>query len=102
MCIKYQPIWSPSQGSKWVTNPFLAIHKKTVQFQGKLFTSRFLQAAVAGSILGIYFLRKFRSTVAPDSVAEPKLFVSATICLGPSSGFGSDLLKVSAPEPAKT
>jgi hypothetical protein len=40
--------------------------KKTVQFQGKLFTSSFLQAAVAGSILGIDFLRKFKVTVVPD------------------------------------
>jgi hypothetical protein len=30
--------------------------KKTVQFQGKLFTSTFLQAAVASPILGIDFL----------------------------------------------
>ncbi len=29
--------------------------QKTVQFQGKLFTSTFLQAAVAGPILGIDF-----------------------------------------------
>jgi hypothetical protein len=29
--------------------------KKTVQFQGKLFASSFLQAAVAGPILGIDF-----------------------------------------------
>jgi hypothetical protein len=29
--------------------------KKTVQFQGKLFTSTFLQAAVAGPILGMTF-----------------------------------------------
>jgi hypothetical protein len=40
--------------------------KKTVQFQGKLFTSSFLQAAVAGPILGIDFLRKFKVTVSPD------------------------------------
>ncbi len=39
---------------------------KTVQFQGKLFTSSFLQAAVAGPILGIDFLRKFKVTVSPD------------------------------------
>jgi hypothetical protein len=37
--------------------------KKTVQFQGKFFTSTFLQAAVAGPILGIDFLRKFKVTV---------------------------------------
>jgi hypothetical protein len=29
--------------------------KKTVRFQGKLFTSTFLQAAVAGPVLGIEF-----------------------------------------------
>jgi hypothetical protein len=37
---------------------------KTVQFQGKLFTAKFLRAVVAGLILGIDFLRKFRITVA--------------------------------------
>jgi hypothetical protein len=40
--------------------------QKTVQFQGKLFTSTFLQAAVAGPILGIDFLRKFKVTVSPE------------------------------------
>jgi hypothetical protein len=40
--------------------------QKTVQFQGKLFTSSFLQAAVAAPILGINFLRKFKVTVAPE------------------------------------
>jgi hypothetical protein len=40
--------------------------KKTVQFQGKLFTSTFLQAAVAGPILGIDFLRKFKVIVSPE------------------------------------
>jgi hypothetical protein len=40
---------------------------KTVQFQGKLFTAKFLQAAVAGPILGIDSLRKFRITVAPET-----------------------------------
>jgi hypothetical protein len=38
-----------------------------VQFQGKLFTSTFLQAAVAGPFLGIVdFLRKFKVTVSPE------------------------------------
>jgi hypothetical protein len=37
--------------------------QKTVQIQGKFFTSSFLQAAVAGPILGIGFLRKFKVTV---------------------------------------
>ncbi len=40
--------------------------KKTVQFQGKLFTSSFLQAAAAGPILGIDFLRKFKVRVSPE------------------------------------
>jgi hypothetical protein len=40
--------------------------KKTMQFQGKFFTSGFLQAAVAGPILGIDFLRKFKVTVVPE------------------------------------
>jgi hypothetical protein len=35
---------------------------ETVQFQGKLFTAKFLQEAVADPILGIHFLRKFRIT----------------------------------------
>ncbi len=40
--------------------------QKTVQFQGKLFASTFLQATVAGPILGIDILRKFKITVAPE------------------------------------
>jgi hypothetical protein len=40
--------------------------QKTVQFQGKLFTSTFLQAAVADPILGINFLQKFKVTVSPE------------------------------------
>jgi hypothetical protein len=37
----------------------LGFYPKTVQFQGKLFTSTFLQATVAGPILGIDILGKF-------------------------------------------
>ncbi len=44
---------------------------KIVQFQGKLFTAKFLQAAVAGPILGIDFLRKLRITVAPETSLVP-------------------------------
>jgi hypothetical protein len=40
---------------------------QTVQFQSKLFTSSFLQAAVAGAILGIDFLSKFRIPVATEN-----------------------------------
>jgi hypothetical protein len=41
--------------------------QRTVQFQGKLFTSSFLQAAVAGPILGIDFLRKFKVKVVSET-----------------------------------
>jgi hypothetical protein len=37
-----------------------------VQFQGKLLTSTFLQASVAGPILGIDFLRKLKVIVSPE------------------------------------
>jgi hypothetical protein len=40
--------------------------QKTVQFQGKLLTSTFLQAAVAGPVLGIDFLRKLKVIVSPE------------------------------------
>ncbi len=40
--------------------------KKTVQLQGKHFTSSFLQAAVGGPILGIDFLRKFKVPAVPE------------------------------------
>jgi hypothetical protein len=47
-------------------SPLGVLFKKTVQFQCNLFTSTFLQAAVAGPILGIDFLRKFKVTVSPE------------------------------------
>jgi hypothetical protein len=40
--------------------------QKTVQVQDKYYTSSFLQAAVAGPILGIDFLRKFKVTAVPE------------------------------------
>ncbi len=51
--------------------------QKTVQFQGKLFTSTFLYAAVAGLILGIDFLRKFKVIVSPE-ISEIQFACSAT------------------------
>jgi hypothetical protein len=53
------------KGADGQTIPSWGFFKKTVQFQGKLFTSTFLQAAVAGPILGIDFLRKFNVIVSP-------------------------------------
>jgi hypothetical protein len=52
------------KGANRLPIPSSGFITKTVQFQGKLFTSSF--AAVAGTILGINFLRKFRITVAPE------------------------------------
>jgi hypothetical protein len=40
---------------------------KIVQFQGKLFTAKLLQATVAGLILSIDFLKEFRITVALET-----------------------------------
>jgi hypothetical protein len=58
------------RGADGQTVPSWGFIKKTVQFQGKLFTSSLFQAAVAGPILGIDFLRKFK-------VRNP----SNTVCL---------------------
>jgi hypothetical protein len=44
----------------------LGFYLKKLQFQGKLFTSTFLQAAVASPILGIDFLQKFKVIVSPE------------------------------------
>jgi hypothetical protein len=55
--------------------------EKTVQFQGKLFSLQFLQAAVAGPILGIDFLRRFKVTVAPET---SQIFLA---CTAPQSLF---------------
>jgi hypothetical protein len=49
--------------------------KKTVQFEGKLFSLQFLQAAVAGPILGVDFLRRFKVIVAPET---SQIFFSCT------------------------
>jgi hypothetical protein len=54
-----------SKGQMANPSPLGALLKK-LQFQGKLFTSIFLQAAVAGPILGIDFLRKFKVIVSPE------------------------------------
>jgi hypothetical protein len=87
--------------------------KNTVQFQDKLFTSSFLQGAVAGPILGIDFLRKFKVTVAPEisqihfactTVASPvssSLFSTASSALSylPSTTPVPALVPVQLPAP---
>jgi hypothetical protein len=55
---------------KWADGqpiPSWGFVSKTIQFQGKLFTAKFLQAIVAGPILGIDFSRKFRITVGSET-----------------------------------
>jgi hypothetical protein len=48
-------------------SPLRVLSPKLSQFQGKLFTSSFLQAAVVVPILGIDFFRKFKITVDPET-----------------------------------
>ncbi len=60
------PSGPPSLRGRWATHPPLGALLKKLQFQGKLFTSTYLQAAVAGPILGIDFLRKFKVIVSPE------------------------------------
>jgi hypothetical protein len=65
---------------------------KKLQFQGKLFISSFLQATVAGPILDIDFLRKFKVTVVSDihqiqfactAAASPTLFLPSAASPAP-------------------
>ena len=58
------PILNGANGKLIPTWGFIS---KVVQFQGRSFQHFFLQAAVAGPILGIDFLKKFNVTVAPGS-----------------------------------
>jgi hypothetical protein len=58
---------------------------ETVQFMGKLFTANFLQAAVAGPILGIDFLRKFKISVAPET--SQVLFACTAMARPPPNGY---------------
>jgi hypothetical protein len=81
----------------------LGVLSKRLQFQGKLFTSTFLQAAVAGPILGFDFLRKFKVIVSPEisqihfacSAAAPPANILPSAA--PSASF---FLSSSSPVPA--
>jgi hypothetical protein len=75
----------PSLGSCWQPIPSCGYVSKTVQFQGKLFTVKFLQAGVAGPILGMGFLRKFRITVAPET--SQVLFTCTATALAAAKSF---------------
>ncbi len=89
------------RGADGQTIPSWGFIQKTVQFQGKLFTATFLQAAVAGPILGIDFLRKFKVTVAPEinqvqfactAAASPALYLPLAAPPPPSCLFSSPAL----------
>jgi hypothetical protein len=55
------------RGANGLAIPSWGFITKATQFQEKLFTSCFLQAAVAGPFLGIDFLQKCKITVAPET-----------------------------------
>jgi hypothetical protein len=68
---------------------------KTVQFQGKLYKAKFLQAAVAGPILDIDFLRKFRITVAPET---SQILFACTVTAPPATkSFLPNFLQIYEP-----
>jgi hypothetical protein len=83
--------------------PFWGFVSKTVQFQGKLFIAKFLQAAVTDPILGIDFLRKFRITVVPET--SQILFacmVTAPAAAEPVLPNISPIVKPTVPIPSAT
>ncbi len=94
------------RGADGQTIPSWGFIQKTVQFQGKLFTSSFLQAAVAGHILGIDLLRKFKVTVAPEinqiqfactAAASPAPYLPSAASPAPSCLFSSPPVPAPAP-----
>jgi hypothetical protein len=110
---KCYTIRSPSQRGRWASYTLLGFHSKTVQFQGKLFTATFLQAAVAGPILGIDFFRKLKVTASPEinqiqfacsAVASPTLYLPSlappTHPLLSAASSASPFLSSSTPVPA--
>jgi hypothetical protein len=66
LATKIQAHLAPSLKGQMANPSPLGVLSKKLQFRGKLFTSTFLQAAVAGPILGIDFLRKFKVIVSPE------------------------------------
>ncbi len=70
------------KGANGLPIPSWGFITKTVQFQGKLFISSFLQAAVAGPILVIYLLRKFRITV---TIETSQIMFACTVAAQPAT-----------------
>ncbi len=113
---KFQPIWHPSKWADGQLIPSWGFIQKTLQLQGKFFTSSFLQASVAGPILGIDFLRKFKITVvteinqiqfASTAVASPAPYLPSAVSptsylLSAASSDSSSLpTSTSVPAPVK-
>jgi hypothetical protein len=106
----YGPLLKGADGQPICSWGFI---QKTVQFQGKFFTSSILQAAVAGTILGIDFLSKFKVTVVPEinqiqfactAAASPAPYLPSVVSPTPSllsvASSASSLLPTSTPVPA--
>jgi len=73
---KDRPSGPTLNGANGLPIPTWGTVTKFVQFQRKTFKHTFLQAAVAGPILGIDFLKKFNVTIAP---ASNKILFATTI-----------------------
>jgi hypothetical protein len=74
---KVSPSGPTLNGANGLPIPTWGTVTKNVRFQGKTFKHTFLQAAVAGPILGIDFLKQFNVTIAP---AANKVLFASTIC----------------------
>ncbi len=61
MCIKYQPIWSLPQGSKWVSNSLLRIHHKNCPVSRLTFYFQFFASSCCWSHSGHWFLEKVQN-----------------------------------------
>jgi hypothetical protein len=83
------------KGAEGKPIPSWGFISKTVQFQGKLFTAKFLKAAVAGPNLGIDFLRKFRITVAPET--SQVLFACTAMAPAAAKSFLPTVLQAAEP-----
>jgi hypothetical protein len=70
--------------SKWETNPLLEFHHQNCPISRQNVHFQFLQVAVAGPILGIDLLRKFKITVAPKT---SQILFACTAAAPPTKPF---------------
>jgi hypothetical protein len=83
------------KGADGQSIPSWGFVSKTVQFQGKLFTAIVMQATVAGPILGIAFLGKFKITVALET--SQILFACTATALPATKPFLPSFAQISEP-----